>query len=285
MGWQDRDYNREEQGSSMRFALPRITSLALVLISVCTAVYVIQHVTPFGGRLFTYGAFTFDGGLWYSQPWRWVTYQYLHADFGHLIWNMLSIYFIVPILERHWGWRKTLVLYTCAGIAGAAALAVLSPWVGWASFLVGASGCILGVLGTVAYIAPKMNMMFMMIAPMSMRVVAIIYAVIYSLVVLTDKNQSDAAHLGGLIFGVAAPWLLSQASVVSRQRDRWAQRNRHRAIQEEIDEQKEVDRILAKVAEQGMNSLSSREKKALARATENQRKRDLEREKRIRASW
>lgn len=73
-----------------------------------------------------------------------------------------------------------------------------------------------------------------------------------------------------------------------RQDERESQRRakaRAREQEEERREKEEVDRILAKVAEQGMNSLSSREKKALARATENQIKRDQEREKRVRASW
>ncbi len=61
-------------------------------------------------------------------------------------------------------------------------------------------------------------------------------------------------------------------------------KRRQREEQEERREQEEVDRILAKVADQGMNSLSAGEKRVLARATENQRKRDAEREKRRRSS-
>jgi RNA-splicing ligase RtcB len=54
-------------------------------------------------------------------------------------------------------------------------------------------------------------------------------------------------------------------------------KRRQREEEEVRREQEEVDRILAKVGESGMNSLTGAEKKALARATENQRKREQER--------
>ncbi|MDB5296433.1 MAG: hypothetical protein JWO31_2416, partial [Phycisphaerales bacterium] len=49
------------------------------------------------------------------------------------------------------------------------------------------------------------------------------------------------------------------------------------AAQDERDEQQTIDAILAKVSAQGMQSLTAGEKKALQRATENQRKRDQQR--------
>lgn len=55
----------------------------------------------------------------------------------------------------------------------------------------------------------------------------------------------------------------------------WIARKRaEREKQAEVDEQGQIDAILAKVSAHGMQSLSRSEKKALQRATENQRKRD-----------
>ena len=50
----------------------------------------------------------------------------------------------------------------------------------------------------------------------------------------------------------------------------------------EADEQQSIDRILQKVHDSGMNSLSRSEKKALARATERQRQADLARARQAR---
>jgi len=57
----------------------------------------------------------------------------------------------------------------------------------------------------------------------------------------------------------------------------WARRRAEKAQRDEINEQREIDRILAKVGESGMNSLTGAEKRALARASEHQRKRDAAR--------
>ena len=34
----------------------------------------------------------------------------------HIFWNLVSIYFLVPMLERVWGWQRTLAMYTAGGI-------------------------------------------------------------------------------------------------------------------------------------------------------------------------
>lgn len=54
--------------------------------------------------------------------------------------------------------------------------------------------------------------------------------------------------------------------------DPWTQRRREKQIQAEQDEQAELDRVLAKIASEGMDSLSAGERKTLRRATEKKRK-------------
>ena len=284
MSWENREYHREDgDRSQSSFSIPKPTMLATILMSVCTVVYILQRVTPLGPYIAYWGKFTFDDGLWWKQPWRLVTSQYLHGDFGHLIWNMLSIYFILPILEQYWGPLRTFFFYTAAGVAACLSLALFTPFIGWGHGLIGASGAVLGVLGAIAYLAPKMDIAFMMIVPMSMRAIAILYAVIYSLTVLTDQNSSDAAHLGGLAFGVAAPWIYDRLNLRTRfqdSADTRQRRQRQRTVDAEIDEQKAVDQILEKVGRSGMQSLTGREKKTLQRASDSQRKRDQDRARR-----
>jgi Zn-dependent protease len=62
-----------------------------------------------------------------------------------------------------------------------------------------------------------------------------------------------------------------------RQPSARAQRRLAKLAQQEQDEQQEIDTILAKVSATGMRSLTWGEKRALRRATENQRRRDEER--------
>ena len=57
----------------------------------------------------------------------------------------------------------------------------------------------------------------------------------------------------------------------------FARKRAEKVARDEVDEQQTIDTILAKVSAQGMHSLTRGEKKALERATENQRKRDQQR--------
>jgi len=65
-------------------------------------------------------------------------------------------------------------------------------------------------------------------------------------------------------------------------RHNWDRRRRQRVVTSERDEQESIDRILAKVHHQGMNSLNWSERRTLKRATERQRQADLERARRAR---
>lgn len=279
MGWQDRDYHREDSGGGMQIRFPPLTPLAGTLIGVNLLLFLVKVSDSTYSAMLDWGALTFTSDTWW-QTWRWITYQYIHGGGGHVFFNMLALYFFVPTLEQRWGWQRALVFYTLGGIAAGVCYFLMVAITGfWGSFLIGASGSTLAMLGAVAYLYPDVRI-FMVIP---IRVFTALLGVLYILTVVGDRSFADAAHLGGLAFGYAAPWLAGP--VLNQRVMAYRRAQKDRAFQSEIDEQKEVDRILAKVAEQGMASLTSREKKALAQATENQRKRDQAKEKRIRSSW
>src|SRR4051794_40717666 len=107
MAWEDRPYYRDNPSfggggmGSLRFLLPR-TRLAIALILANVAVFIAQAVTgPVAGAspIVEWGVLTFQRGLAFTQPWRWITYQYVHGGGSHLFWNMLGVYFFVPVLE------------------------------------------------------------------------------------------------------------------------------------------------------------------------------------------
>lgn len=276
MGWQDRAYNRDETGGvpPVVFKLPPLTRLTLVLICVNIGLFILG---AFSGSLrasmeragsLTYGL---DQG-W--QIWRLITYQYLHANAGHVFFNMLALYFFLPALELRWGWRKAYAFYTLGGIAAGLLFLVMAVLTGRLSMLVGASGSLFACMGAVALFYPE-RQIILLIFPVPIRIAVALFAAFFLLSVAGDKSFGDAAHLGGLAFGFFAPWLAGPYLI--KQQNNFRRRSAERARQAEIDEQTAVDRILDKVANSGMHSLSEAEKKTLARASENQRKRDAQR--------
>ncbi len=283
MAWQDRDYNREDvqQGGGgippARLSFPPITRLALTLMAVNLIVFSVQAATaPMAGLspLVEWGALSFANGLAWKQPWRWITYQYLHGSGTHLFFNCLACYFFLPRLEAHWGWRRALGFYTLGGIFAGALYGLMTAVFARLSFLIGASGSILACLGACALLFPSMQIILVLFC-VPIRVAAALIAILYTLTVMGDRNLSDAAHLGGLAFG----WFAPMTSPWFR---RWFIKYEAWQAAREFDfeqrEQQEIDRILAKVHDKGMHSLTTAERRTLARATERQRKRDALRE-------
>ena len=48
--------------------------------------------------------------------WQPVTYMFLHAGFGHIIWNMLALWMFGADIETAWGTRRFLQFYFFCGI-------------------------------------------------------------------------------------------------------------------------------------------------------------------------
>ena len=303
MAWQDRDYNRgggcgdgppggggfsgaiggRLAGARVTFWLIIINFIVLVLNGILTG-------SSRGGALSLerWGNFNISQAIYHLQLWRWVTYQFLHDGFFHLAFNMIALYFFGPLLESWWGPRRYLAFYLICGTCGAFFYTVLAFVPGLLQVdadtgLMGASGSVLGILVGCAVLYPHQRVMLLFPPiPMTMRTLALFVLGIagLSLIVGSANAGGEAAHLGGAVLGfvliknprflwfaehIGAGWF---KQVTLRRLQQRAQRQR--GIMD--SEQAEVDRILDKVREHGMHSLTSREKRALKRATDRQRR-------------
>jgi membrane associated rhomboid family serine protease len=273
MGWKDRAYYRDDASGGVPpvvFSFPKPPPLTTVLIIVNLAIFIAQAVTRESGFLVRWGALTFFDGLAFKQPWRWITYQYLHGGAWHIFMNLLALYFFLPALEMMWGWKKAFAFYTTGGIVAGVTFGLLCAVFGH-GILIGASGSVLAALGAVALLSPQ-RQLILLIFPVPIRVAAALFGAFFLLSALADRSVSDAAHLGGLAFGFFAPWI--GGPIVRRWVNNWQKRQTVRQRRAEIEEEGQIDQILQKVHQHGMNSLTRSEKKALARATERQRQAD-----------
>jgi len=274
MGLYDRDYTRESYNSQyhyapqMRFGFPRPTVVVKYLLIINIAIFVVSLIST---RL---GAFIYE---WFQldatslpralQFWRLISYQFLHAPFvTHILLNMLGLYFLGPTLERHWGGKRFLKFYLGCGVAGGlfymllVALKFLHPAV-----MVGASGAILGLLAACAILFPRFVVIFLFF-PVPIRVAAVILTAMYILTLLTRGPNAggDAAHLAGMAAGAAYVYSERWRArlKIKMQAGAW-----QRKSATERDLQAEVDRILKKVHDHGITSLTTSEKRTLKQAT------------------
>jgi membrane associated rhomboid family serine protease len=61
------------------------------------------------------------------RPYQFVTYMFIHADFGHIFYNMFALWMFGYLLENVWGPKRFLTYYLLTGI-GAAAIQTFVMW-------------------------------------------------------------------------------------------------------------------------------------------------------------
>ncbi len=219
------------------------------------------------------------------QPWSVVTYMFLHAGWGHLIFNMIGLFFFGPRLEDRLGPRGFLGLYFLSGLGGAAFSFLFAR-----EFpVVGASAAVYGVLLGFAMIWPRERIYIWGILPVPAWLLAA-FLVLGSLYAgINPSNASRTAHfahLGGLAFGFGylkwRDWKLGQgkrefqkkmtqpnASSAGPIGDRMAV-SRWKGIRvESLHElnREEVERLLGKIKDAGAGSLTPAEREFLDRMT------------------
>jgi membrane associated rhomboid family serine protease len=300
MGLADRDYHQMPM-NQMRGQMPGNMPPQPSRLAGCPVVkwLLISNIAVFfldmflGGKLLYWGHFSVGLGLEHYQLWRLLTFQFLHANGNHLLANMIGLFFFGHFVERWWGSQRFLVYYLATGVAGALLYMVLF-YAGWfgtdpiplggeellpASYipLVGASAGIFGVLVCVALIAPQLRVLLFFFIPMSMRTFAIGALVFSTYMILTNGNNAggEAGHLGGAILGfilMKNPRLLSFVA-----EGPWGGKKRRTIDAKIVREKKirprihinmddtEVDRILDKVNQEGVQSLTEAEKNVLRR--------------------
>ncbi len=222
---------------------------------------------------------TVEGTLY--QPWRLVTYLFLHGGFWHLVFNMLWLWWMGRVVEETLGPRVFIVLYFGSGIGGALInLALTSIWAG--NLTIGASGAVFGIMVAFAMLYPTAPIMLFLLPPIEARwVVAGLIA--FDLIMQTSGTGGNTArlvHVGGAFMGWALlklyyrgydydRWLRSVQSIVKSDKQNPTKvHNRNMrsvsdaVIVEEVD-QSELDRILDKISQSGYDGLTADEKKKL----------------------
>lgn len=208
----------------------RFWSATRWLIIVNVTVFVLDLIT--GGRLTDIGCFSAALGLRRLQLWRWLTFQFLHADPLHLLFNMLFLYFFGPIVEARLGKRQFVAFYLICGLCGAASYVLL-----WRlgilihsaeSTLVGSSAGLFGLMAAGAVIAPHYTVqLFWPPISLTLRTMVLIYLGFAVLMVWTGGANAggEAAHLGGAVAGFLlirnSAWLTRLPLPVRRRNRFW----------------------------------------------------------------
>jgi membrane associated rhomboid family serine protease len=136
-------------------------------------------------------------GVSEGEWWRLATAMFLHGNIIHLAMNMLGLFWLGTIVEQALGTWRYLLVYLASGLAGSAlALWLTEPFIP----VVGASGAIYGIMGALLILEYLSTGSF---AGQAMGLIAL--NLVFTLSV---PNISLGGHLGGLVGGVAATFVL-----------------------------------------------------------------------------
>jgi len=89
-------------------------------------------------------AFQLDSTAFTGQPWRFVTYMFLHGGFIHLLFNMMALFSLYLLAKTHFPRYAWLVIFFVSGILGGLAEVIFNPQV---RGVVGASAGVFGLWG------------------------------------------------------------------------------------------------------------------------------------------
>jgi rhomboid protease GluP len=199
------EQHHDEQFGSYRSFFSKAARGTQLILALNVLIFLLELY--FGGSsnpetLYRLGAL-FAPAVRAGEWWRLVASLFLHLGPLHLVMNMFALVFLGPFVEFAFGIRRFLSIYLLAGIGSMGFVMLLSGRTG-DQLTVGASGCIMGLIGATAALMLRgwrqQKATFAKKRLAAIFVIVIIQTVFDALV----PQISMAAHLSGTIIGFVA---------------------------------------------------------------------------------
>lgn len=273
----------------MAFGGFQMTPMVKMILIANVAIFFLQQLIP--NVLEQWGAFNTNLAVNQFQIWRFVTYMFLHGGFGHIMANMLGVWIFGTQIEALWGERTFLIYYFVCGLGGAVLYAAFGLAGMGGSWMLGASGALMGLLLAYGMSFPNNVVLLMMFIPIKAKYLVVLYGLYDLLSIPKGDGVAHLAHLGGLLAGfifiqTTIPGLSGQMFKGSALSSLWkGARSKKRmkivrpdfkAQEKKADpgfhnkgdnsNQEEIDIILDKISRDGLQSLTDEEQELLRRA-------------------
>lgn len=220
----------------------------------------------------------------FTQPWTFFSYMFVHGGLLHLLANMLMLFVFGTAVESRLGSRHFILYYLFCGV-GAAVFSLLLAGVMPIGAFVGASGAVLGVAVAFAVFWPDAELIvFPIPVPIKARtlVIGLVVLDIVGSQLWPNDGIAHIAHVGGALFG----YLFFRIQSLSRRSPAHAAQAVERVVMVQSGSSEpdrrtpvtpmrprrrvdadpvaaEVDRVLDKISEKGISSLTAAERRFL----------------------
>lgn len=234
------------------------------------------------------------------KPWTLISYQFLHWDFVHLLFNMLWLYWFGALFLKSFSQRQVLSVYLWGGLWGAIFYVISYNFIPYYEAkqtlgMLGASASVLALVTATATAMPNQEMQLMFLGKIKLKYLAIGVTLIDLLSITSASNAGGhISHLGGAFAGY---WFATEYLNKNRDMTRWIakitdffatysfkrkpkMKARHTGPRKATDrradmdfnkrkkdQQLNVDKILEKIKQSGYESLTKSEKEQLFKAS------------------
>lgn len=302
MGLDSRDYYRPSGYGGFSFFPPvlknlLITNVVIFFIQMILGNILINGIP--GDRWMDYFfALNPIGEKYNFQIWQLFTYQFMHANFSHILFNMFVLWMFGMEIENVMGSRKFLLFYLTCGLGAGIAQTLIPPLLSQElAPTIGASGAVYGVMIAFAMFFPDRYIFLYFLIPIKAKYLITIMVIFEFMSIGSPSVIARIAHAGGALTGFLFIILDKQNQFSGRRilssfkkpKDTFSAggfgRKFRNAIKKEdiqdaefydINEntknkdmvsQEEIDRILDKISQSGYQNLTDREKKILFEAS------------------
>ena len=208
--------------------------------------------------------------------WTVVSFQFAHDGFGHVLANVLLLYFNGRMFANLLTEKRLVFVYLLSGISAGFLMLVLGlifPQQFSGVYLFGASASVMGIICAFAMYTPNIPISIFGIIEMKYKYWAMILFTLFTLLDFSINTGGKISHFGGAAFGLLFGYLLkngndlSQLSfykpkVKSNLRVVYSNKN---TVNETVssEAQQTIDSLLDKISKNGYESLSKSDKELL----------------------
>ncbi len=230
-----------------------------------------------------------------KQPWSIITYMFMHHDFIHLIFNLLTLYWFGKIFLDYFSQKQLVGLYLLGGIGGAifylAAFNISNTFNAniFFSYLLGASASVMAIIFALVRYCPNQEIHLALIGPVKLKYLGIAMLVLDVIGTTSVNAGGSISHIGGAVTGYLFAQIMINSGKditepinrvigwvndlfkqnkkpkftvhrnTSKTDEEWNMENKNR----KRENNEEIDRILEKIKKSGYANLSDEEKKRL----------------------
>lgn len=237
-----------------------------------------------------------------ARPWTLITYNFLHIDLWHILFNMLWLFWFGKIFLEFLKIRQLIWVYILGGITGGLiyvlafnVFPVFSEVVP-VSFALGASASVMAIVTAISFYVPGYAIQLLFIGQVRIGYLAIFLFIFDFIMIPSGNAGGHIAHIGGAIFGVVYTFLFRTANMayqpkgtgsVWQQVATWFSRRKKRSSKgnqsyqgrpvsdddynlNRKNNQRRMDEILEKISKGGYDSLTGEEKEFLFKSSRKQ---------------